>query len=137
VWSGQGEMSEKIKILIADDNRLQLSIIGDALAEAGFEVFTVETGKEVVPEVSKSRPQMVMLDIMMPDVDGISLCRNLKLNPETRNTVVLIYSAKKDLDLMDLAYEAGAAGFILKSNNIPQIVARVQEIALEKLGRKV
>jgi len=130
-------MSEKIKILIADDNRLQLSIIGDALAEAGFEVFTVETGKEVVPEVSKSRPQMVMLDIMMPDVDGISLCRNLKLNPETRNTVVLIYSAKKDLDLMDLAYEAGAAGFILKSNNIPQIVARVQEIALEKLGRKV
>ena len=130
-------MSEKIKILIADDNRLQLSIIGDALAEAGFEVFTVETGKEVVPEVSKSRPQMVMLDIMMPDVDGISLCRNLKLNPETRNTVVLIYSAKKDLDLMDLAYEAGAAGFILKSNNIPQVVARVQEIALEKLGRKV
>jgi len=130
-------MTDKLKILIADDNRLQLSIIGDALAEAGFEVFTVETGKAVMPEVSKSRPQMVMLDIMMPDVDGISLCRNLKLDPETRNTVVLIYSAKKDLDLMDLAYEAGAAGFILKSNNIPQIVARVQEIALEKLGRKV
>ena len=130
-------MPEKIKVLIADDNRLQLSIIGDALTDAGFEVFTVETGKAVIPEVNKNHPHLAMLDIMMPDIDGISLCRNLKTNPDTKNTLIIIYSAKKDLDLMDLAYEAGAAGFILKSNNIPQIVARVKEIILEKLGVKV
>jgi DNA-binding response OmpR family regulator len=100
-------------------------------------VFTVETGKAVIPEVNKNHPHLAMLDIMMPDIDGISICRNLKTNPDTKNTLIIIYSSKKDLDLMDLAYEAGAAGFILKSNNISQIVARVQEIILEKLGVKI
>lgn len=127
-------MTERVKILVADDNRLQLSIIGDALSEAGFEVFTVDQGLEVMPAVSKNRPHMVMLDIMMPDTDGITVCGKLKSCAETRETLIVIYSSKKDLDLMDLAYEAGAAGFILKSNDIPQIIARVKEIISEKLG---
>jgi len=127
-------MEGKRKILIADDNRLQLSIIGDALSAAGFEVFTVETGKSVVPSVAQNQPHLVMLDIMMPDIDGISLCRSLKTDPKTKNTLIVIYSAKKDLDLMDLAFEAGACGFILKSNDIPEIVTRVKEIVAEKFG---
>jgi PleD family two-component response regulator len=75
-----------------------------------------------------------MLDIMMPDTDGITICGKLKACEETSETLIVIYSSKKDLDLMDLAYEAGAGGFILKSNNIPEIVARVKEIIAEKLG---
>jgi len=130
-------MADRIKILVADDNRLQLSIIGDALIEAGFEVFTIDRGKIVFQEVLKNRPQLVMLDIMMPEIDGISICRGLKTNPQTKNTLIVIYSCKKDLDLMDLAYEAGACGFILKTNNIGQIVARVQEIVREKLAGQV
>jgi two-component system, OmpR family, alkaline phosphatase synthesis response regulator PhoP len=127
-------MAEKVRILVADDNRLQLSIIGDALSEAGFQVFTVSEGLAVVPEVTRSRPHMVMLDIMMPDTDGITVCGKLKACEETSDTLIVIYSSKKDLDLMDLAYEAGAAGFIMKSNDIAQIVARVKEIIHEKLG---
>ena len=128
-------MEEKVKVLVADDNRLQLSIIGDALTEAGFEVFTVDRGSLVLPEVSRANPHVVILDIMMPEVDGITICQKLKSNPETNDTIVVMYSSKKDLDLMDLACEAGAAGFLLKSNNIGQIVARLQEIVQEKLGR--
>jgi len=129
-------MTEKLKILVADDNKLQLAIIGDALKSAGFEVFTVNNGLEVYQQVRKNQPQIILLDIMMPNIDGIEICKTLKTSPETKNILIIIFSGKKDLDLIDLAYEAGAQGFILKSNNPQEIVLRIKEIIQEKLPQK-
>jgi len=122
----------KLKVLVADDNRLQLALTRDALSEAGFEVYTVEQGKEVYKKVLEHKPDIILLDIMMPEVDGIEICRVLKAHPQTRNSLILIYSAKRDLDLMDLAYEAGAEGFILKSDDFNQIISQIKEIYHEK-----
>lgn len=124
---------EPIRILVADDNRLQLAISKDALEAQGFLVFTVGSGKEVYKEVLDKRPHLILLDIMMPEVDGIEICKNLKRNPATQKIVIVIHSAKRDLDLMDLAYEAGAEGFILKSNRIEDLVGRIREIVKEKI----
>jgi len=129
-------MTEKLKILVADDNKLQLAIIGDALKSADFEVFTVNNGLEVYQQVRKNQPQIILLDIMMPNIDGIEICKTLKTSPETKNILIIIFSGKKDLDLIDLAYEAGAQGFILKSNNPQEIVLRIKEIIQEKLPQK-
>jgi two-component system alkaline phosphatase synthesis response regulator PhoP len=124
---------EPIRILVADDNRLLLAITKDALAAQGFQVITVGSGMDVYREVLAQRPHLILLDIMMPEIDGIEICRNLKRNPATRNIVIVIHSAKRDLDLMDLAYEAGAEGFIMKSNQIEEMVGRIQEIVREKI----
>lgn len=130
-------MEEKTRILVADDNQLQLAITGDALKGAGFDVLTVSQGAKVYQEVLRYNPHLVLLDIMMPGIDGIEICRNLKRAPKTQNIIIVIYSGKKDPDLMDLAHAVGADGFIIKSNDLDAIVSRIKEILSDKLGRQI
>lgn len=126
-----------VKILVADDNKLLLAMAGDALREAGFDVITVDSGLEVYKKVLSDKPQMVLLDIMMPGIDGIEVCRNLKRSPVTADLVIVIHSGKTDCALMDLCYEFGAEAFIIKSNDYEAMVKRVKEIARDKLGAKI
>lgn len=122
-----------VRILVADDNKLLLAITRDALEGAGFVVSTVDSGLEVYDEVIKRKPQLILLDIMMPGIDGIEICRTLKQNPATKNIVVVIFSAKRDMDLMDLCHDAGAEGFLLKSDRIEEMVDKIREIVFEKV----
>lgn len=122
-----------LKVLVVDDNKLLLTMAKDALTEAGFEVITVESGLEVYQKVLSEKPQVVLLDIMMPGVDGIEVCRNLKRSPVTKNTLIIIHSGKTNMALMDLCFEAGAEGYIIKSNDFDGMVKKVAEIAAEKL----
>lgn len=123
-----------IKILIADDNKLILAVIKDALTEAGYEVVTVENSVEVYKQVLAHKPHLILLDIMMPGIDGIEICRNLKRSPVTREIVIVIHSGKKDMTLMDLCFDAGAEAFIIKSNDYPALVQRINEIVSEKIS---
>lgn len=122
------------KILIADDNKLLLAMSREALEQAGFEVATVDTSIQVYKTVLEEKPDIVLLDIMMPGIDGIEICRNLKKSPVTQNTIIIIHSGKTDMALMDLCFEAGAEAFIIKGDDIEAMVNKVQEIAGEKLG---
>ena len=130
-------MEDKIKILVADDNKLILTVASDALTAAGFEVFTASHGPQVYQEVLKNNPQLVLLDIMMPGIDGIEICRNLKRAPKTKDIIIVIHSGKKDPDLMDLAHAVGADGFIIKTDDYEGMVARIKELVKEKLGKEV
>ncbi|HUT55500.1 MAG TPA: response regulator [bacterium] len=123
-----------VKILVADDNRLLLAMTKDALQEAGFEVTTVDTSLEVYKRVLEEKPQIILLDIMMPGLDGIEICRTLKKSPVTKSIVIVIHSGKKDAALMDLCFEFGAEAFIIKSNNFDEMVSRVKDVAQDKLG---
>lgn len=126
-------MMEPIKILVADDNQLLLAITKDALEAQGFQVIAIASGRDVYRAVLTHRPHLALLDIMMPDIDGIEICRNLKRSPVTKDIVIVIHSGKRDMALMDLAHAAGAEGFIIKSNQIEEMVARIQEIIREKV----
>jgi len=123
--------------MVADDNKLLLAVTSEALANAGFEVYTVGQGAQVYQEVLKNQPHLILLDIMMPGIDGIEICRNLKRAPRTKDTVIVIYSGKKDPDLMDLACAVGADGFIIKSNNFEEVISRLKEILRDKLKKEV
>lgn len=120
------------KVLIADDNKLILAMTKDALEAAGFSVVTVDNGLEVYKQVLAEKPDVILLDIMMPGLDGIEICRNLKRSPVTKDLTIAIHSSKKDPPLMDLCFEAGAECFIIKSNDFDAMVSRVKEIAREK-----
>jgi len=126
-----------VKILVADDNKLILAMARDTLTEAGFEVVTVESGLEVYKKVLDEKPQMILLDIMMPGLDGIEICRNLKRSAVTKDLVIVIHSAKRDVELMDMCFEFGAEAFIIKSDNFDEMVKRVRDVAEDKLGIKV
>ncbi len=122
------------KILIADDNKLLLAMSKDALEQAGFQVTTVDTSIQVYKKVLEEKPDIVLLDIMMPGIDGIEICRNLKKSPVTEDTVIIIHSGKTDMALMDLCFEVGAEAFIIKGDDFESMVNKVKEIAYEKLG---
>lgn len=126
-----------MKILVADDNKLLLTMTKDGLEDAGFEVIAVENGLEVFKEVLAQKPRMILLDIMMPGIDGIEVCSKLKKSPVTKDILIIIHSGKKDPMLMDLCYEAGAEAFIIKSNDFDVVIDKVKEIARDKLGVKV
>ncbi len=130
-------MEDKIKILVAEDNELQLRMTCDALSEAGFDVIPAGYGTKVYREVVKTQPHLVLLDIMMPEIDGIEMCRNLKRAPVTKDVLIAIYSSKKDPRFMDLTYELGADAYIIKSDDFGEIVVRVKEIIRDKLGVEV
>ncbi len=121
------------KILIADDNKLLLAMSKDALEQAGFQVSTVDTSIQVYKKVLEEKPDMVLLDIMMPGIDGIEICRNLKKSPVTNHTIIIIHSGKTDMALMDLCFEAGAEAFIIKGDDIEAMVKKVKEVASEKV----
>lgn len=122
-----------VKVLVADDNKLILAMTKDALEGAGFNVVTVDSGLEVYKEVLSEKPSIILLDIMMPGLDGIEICRNLKRSPVTKDIVVAFHSSKKDPALMDLCFEAGAECFLIKSNDFDDMVDRVKTIASDKL----
>lgn len=126
-----------MKILVADDNKLLLTMTKDGLEDAGFEVIAVENGLEVFKEVLAQKPKMILLNIMMPGIDGIEVCSKLKKSPVTKDILIIIHSGKKDPMLMDLCYEAGAEAFIIKSNDFDVVIDKVKEIARDKLGVKV
>ncbi len=123
-----------VKILVADDNKLLLNMTSDALSEKGFEVITVDNGLDVYKKVLSEKPQVILLDIMMPGIDGIEVCNNLKKSPVTKDVVIIIHSGKTDMALMDLCYAAGAQGYIIKSDDFEEMVERVTEISRDKLG---
>lgn len=123
-----------LKVLVADDNKLLLNMSVDALVEAGYEVIGVESGLEVYKAVLAEKPQAILLDIMMPGIDGIEVCRNLKRSPVTKNVVIVIHSGKTDMALMDLCFAAGAEGYIIKTNDFEGMVKKFTEITTEKLA---
>jgi len=123
-----------LKVLVADDNKLLLNMTKDALVEAGYEVIAVESGLEVYKLVLSEKPDLVLLDIMMPGIDGIEVCHNLKRSPVTKDTLIIIHSGKTDMALMDLCFAAGAGGYIIKSNDFEGMVKKVAEITAAKLG---
>ena len=89
--------SRPIRILIVDDNAFILAIAEDLLSERGHQVRTLDNATSVIETVKRIKPQLLILDIMMPEVDGIEICRQIKTSDETKNVIILIHSGKKDM----------------------------------------
>ncbi len=130
-------LNNNIKILVAEDNDIQLKRINDALNGEGFSVIAAGYGPKVFTQVLNEKPNLVLLDIVMPEVDGIEMCRNLKRSPLTKDILIAMYSSKNDPEFMDMTYEFGADAYILKTEQIETIVVRIKDLLREKGGFKV
>ena len=119
---------------MVDDNNFILTVVQDSLTERGHEVHILENPESVYDTVRKVKPELLILDIMMPGVDGIEICRNIKSSPDMNDAVILIHSAKRDTDLMDLCYEAGASAYHIKSGDIASLAKTVDRLISEKFS---
>jgi DNA-binding response OmpR family regulator len=119
------------KILIVEDDADFLALLQERVALEGFSVFIARDGKEGLDVASKERPDLILLDILMPKMDGIEMAKRLK--ESGINISIIFLTNVGDVDYISKAIEASQSDYIVKSNiSIDDIIARVKD----KLGVK-
>ena len=122
-------MSEdKLKILLVDDEEDILEFISYNLEKEGFAVYTATNGKEGLKIAEKFLPHLILLDLMMPEMDGIATCEEIRKIPALRNTLVTFLSARGEDYSQIAGFEAGADDFITKPIRPKVLVSRVKAL---------
>jgi putative two-component system response regulator len=113
------------RILCVDDNPDNLLIL-EELLEADYSVVCVDSGEEALAIAPEFQPNLILLDVMMPGLDGNQTCRRLRAAPELRHTKIVMVSARAELDDRLLAYDGGAADYIAKPFDDREVLAKVR-----------
>ncbi len=118
----------KGKILVVDDEVNITQILEFSIGAEGYEVITAANGEEAIDKARREQPDLIILDIMMPKIDGYEACRILKANPLTKNIPVVLLTAKgRDIDKR-LGYEVGATDYIVKPFSPNKLVDRIHQL---------
>lgn len=115
-----------IKILVVDDNNLNIRLLRDILEDEEYTVFTTDSGLPVLKLAHSIKPDVILLDIMMPLMDGFEVCRRLKDDYEVKDIPVIMVTAKTESNDLKKALEIGAFDYIKKPIDEVEVVARVQ-----------
>jgi DNA-binding response OmpR family regulator len=116
------------KILVVDDDPYILMSLEFLMKKNGYDVMVARNGTEALDIVGKQLPDAVLLDIMMPDVDGYEICRHIKKTAKLKHTQVVFMSAKsKEADIQK-GYDLGAALYITKPFSTRELVKQIKEL---------
>ena len=126
--NGKLEVVIKKHILAIDDEKDILKLVQYNLEREGYQVSCAKTGEEGLEAVKAKRPDLVILDIMLPGMDGLEVCKILRANKETKNTPILMLTAKSSEVDQILGLELGAADYISKPFSVKVLLARVKNI---------
>ncbi|MBS0660704.1 MAG: response regulator [Verrucomicrobia bacterium] len=113
-------------ILIVDDVPANLGVLLDFLGDAGYEVLVAESGTSALEQVSYARPDIILLDVLMPGLDGFETCRRLQADPKWKDTPILFLSALSEGVDKVRGFENGAVDFISKPLHPQEVLARVR-----------
>ncbi len=120
--------AKDIKILLVDDEPNILEIISYNLENEGYEVITAKNGDEAVKKAKKKLPHLIILDVMMPEMDGIEACETLRTTPGLENTIITFLTARGE-DYSQLAgFEAGADDYITKPIKPKVLVSKIKAL---------
>ena len=119
-------MKDKGKILAVDDTAASLRLLTDILKEEGYEVRSAISGELALRAAASNSPELVLLDIRMPGMDGFEVCRRLKAQPATRDVPVIFVSAVSETDEKVHGFEIGAVDFVTKPYQRDELLARVR-----------
>ena len=115
-----------IKILLVDDDTDILEIVGFNLEAEGFRIFKAHNGKEALVIAKKELPNLIILDVMMPEMDGIETCENLRKMPELQNTVITFLTARGEDYSQVAGFDVGADDYITKPIKPKLLVSKVK-----------
>jgi two-component system cell cycle response regulator len=113
------------KILVVDDQPDNVFILQDRLKRAGFEVIAAYEGETGIQKTIDEKPDLILLDIMMPDISGFDVCRRLVANEETKNIPIILVTALTDAEDIKEGFDAGAFDYIKKPFNRDEMLARI------------
>ncbi len=121
-------------ILIVDDERDLVQVVEFNLRQAGFETASAFDGEQALALVKQRVPDLIVLDLMLPDIPGTEICRNLKSNPRTKNVPVIMLTARGDEVDRVVGFELGADDFVTKPFSVRELVLRVKAILRRGAG---
>jgi two-component system, sensor histidine kinase and response regulator len=125
-------------ILIVDDTPANLGVLVETLGAAGYQLMVAEDGEEALAQTAQTQPDLILLDVMMPGMDGFETCRRLKESSWTRDVPVLFMTALNDTADKVKAFAAGAVDYLAKPIEHDEALARVRtHLALRRLRREL
>jgi pilus assembly protein CpaE len=127
-------MSEKI--LIIDDDLDTLRLVGLMLQRQGYQISAATNGQQGLEKAFDEDPDMILLDVMMPEMDGYEVTRRLRQNPSTLETPILMFTAKTQLDDKVVGFEVGANDYLTKPTHPSELQARVKTLLARVGDRK-
>ena len=117
------------RVLLVDDEPDLQGLLLFNLRDAGFETEAAGTGAEALALATKLRPQVIVLDLMLPDISGIEVCRRLRADPDVADSAILMLTARGDEHDRVLGFEVGADDYVVKPFSVRELVMRVRGLA--------
>jgi DNA-binding response OmpR family regulator len=114
------------RVLIADDNPEGVELLEAYLSGTDYDIQTAHDGEETLRKVQEAKPDLILLDIMMPKISGFEVCKRLKADAKTRDIVVLMVTALDQHSDIDRAVDAGTDDFLTKPINKAELLLRVK-----------
>lgn len=114
------------KILLVDDEMDTIEFISYNLNKEGFEVVTANNGREAIEKAKEHQPDLILLDVMMPEIDGIETCRELRELPEFKQTIIIFLTARAEDYSQIAGFDAGGDDYIIKTVRPSVLVTRIK-----------
>lgn len=114
------------KILVVDDNAFNLKVLSDILRNAGYQTSVIQDGAQVIDTVNNNPPDIILLDLIMPNIDGFEICKLLKESYLTKDIPIIMITAQTDSNSIKKALDLGVFDYIKKPIEEIEVIARVQ-----------
>ena len=114
-----------MKILVADDQADVLSLLGDFLEGRDFEVMVIKEPKNILSNVTSFKPDLILLDLLMPDLGGFDVCEILNKNPNTSAIPIIIITGFGNLADVKKAYNLGVVGYLVKPFSLEDLYSKI------------
>src|SRR5688572_4374337 len=116
------------RILIVDDDVDTLRLVGIMLQRQGYQIIAASNGTQGLEKALEEKPDLILLDVMMPDMDGYEVTRRLRKNPDTSSTPILMFTAKTQLDDKVTGFEVGADDYLTKPTHPTELQSHVKAL---------
>ena len=120
------------KILVVDDNLASCEMLSDVLTQWGYDVRQAHQGKEVLPLVEEFAPDLVLLDVMLPGMNGFEICKRIKASPKTENIAVILLTVLNDVEDRTQGIRVGADLFLSKPVNYKELRRQIEFVLSNK-----
>jgi DNA-binding response OmpR family regulator len=130
--------NNQIKLLIVDDTPSNLQLLANSLKDLNIDILYATNGYDAVSLTVKNKPELILLDIMMPGMDGYETCKKIRADSKTQDIPILFITAKSDDESIIKGFECGGQDYITKPFNPPELRARVlTHLELRKAQRSL
>ena len=134
--SNQPSQPAPPRVLIAEDDPLSAELLETYLSDSGYELRTATDGEQTWQIVDAWRPNLILLDVMMPRISGFEVCKRLRGDPATRDIAILMITALDQPSDVDRAVEVGTDDFLSKPINKTELLLRVRSLLRSRLNKR-